>query len=79
MSTSLATLQPRASEGYLPNLPGNGLYLAIYSLLLLVQAFQLWRYRTWGYSFGTIVGLLWEVLGYIGRIRLHFLEPAFLQ
>lgn len=79
MSTAITNLHPRASEGYLPSLPGNGLYLAIYSLLLLIQVFQLWRYRTWGYSFGTIVGLLCEVLGYIGRIKLHFLKPAFLQ
>ncbi|MCJ1300193.1 hypothetical protein MMC08_002988, partial [Hypocenomyce scalaris] len=57
---------------YFPNLAGNALYLAIFSLLLFIQAFLGIRYRTWGFMTGLLFGLLGEIIGYAGRVQMHF-------
>jgi hypothetical protein len=57
---------------YAPNLAGNALYLAIFSLCLALNLlFGLW-YRTWGYLVGMTIGCVLEILGYVGRIQMHF-------
>jgi hypothetical protein len=35
------------------------------------QAYLGWKYKTWGYASGMILGLAFEVMGYAGRVRLH--------
>ena len=57
---------------YIPSLAGNLLYLSIFAICLLVQCFFGVRYRTWGYLFGMFAGLVLEILGYIGRVQLHY-------
>ncbi len=56
---------------YTPTLAGNALYLTIFILALLIQAFLGIRYRTWGFLGGMIGGLALEILGYISRVKLH--------
>ncbi|PWY86610.1 RTA1-domain-containing protein [Aspergillus sclerotioniger CBS 115572] len=56
---------------YLPNLGGNAFYIALFALFIPVQCYLGIRHRTWGYLFGTICGLILEVLGYIARIYMR--------
>jgi hypothetical protein len=57
---------------YDPNLAGNVLYLALFSFCLLCNLlFGLW-FRTWGYLVAMVVGCLLEILGYVGRVQMHF-------
>ncbi|RHZ67298.1 hypothetical protein CDV55_107863 [Aspergillus turcosus] len=67
---------------YLPSLPGNALYLALFLIMLLVQIYHGIRSRTWSYLACMIGGLLLEVVGYGGRLMLHsnpFNFSGFLQ
>jgi hypothetical protein len=57
---------------YLPSIAGNAFYLALFSILLLVQVISLIHFRAWAFSATMICGLILEVLGYIGRIKLHY-------
>jgi hypothetical protein len=57
---------------YIPSLGGNAFYLAAFALIFFIQAFQLWRYRTWSFSCSMMVGLVLEVVGYVGRVQMHF-------
>ncbi|KAL4973819.1 sphingoid long-chain base transporter [Aspergillus desertorum] len=59
-----------AHTSYLPNLGGNGFYLALFALLVPVQVAVGIRKRTWSFMAGTICGLLLEVLGYVARIKM---------
>ncbi|CEL10936.1 hypothetical protein ASPCAL14043 [Aspergillus calidoustus] len=56
---------------YQPSIPGNAIYIALFGILLIVQAVQLPLYRMWGFSLSMIAGLLLEVLGYSARILFH--------
>jgi hypothetical protein len=57
---------------YDPNLAGNVLYLSIFSFCFVVNAvLGLW-FRTWSYMVAMLLGCLLEVLGYVGRVQMHF-------
>lgn len=56
---------------YLPNLGGNVFYLICFFALLGVQLFFGIRHKTWSYLWPMVVGLLLEIIGYIGRLLLH--------
>jgi hypothetical protein len=60
--------------GYVPNLGGNAFFIGLFGLAVLVQLGLGIRYKTWGFLVGMFGGLTLEVLGYIGRVKLHF-EP----
>ena len=67
---------------YIPTLAGNVFFLALFGLALLWQCILAIRYRTWGYLFGMFGGLVLEILGYVGRVQLHynvFSEPKFVN
>ncbi|KAK1752590.1 RTA1 like protein-domain-containing protein [Echria macrotheca] len=70
-----------AQVPYIPNLDGNAFFLALFGAALLVNLILgVWR-RTWGYMACMAVGCLLEVLGYIGRLKMHvnpFLKDPFL-
>ncbi|KAJ6086660.1 RTA1 like protein [Penicillium canescens] len=57
---------------YLPSIAGNSFYLAIFSAMLLAQVILLIHFRAWAFSATMICGLILEVLGYVGRIKLHY-------
>lgn len=56
---------------YLPNLPGNAFFAAIFGLLLVTHLFFGLRFKTWSFGTWMVLGLLTELIGYIGRIMLH--------
>lgn len=61
-----------ANFSYVPTLAGNATYLALFALMLPIQVFLGIRYRTWGFLAGMIGGLALEIVGYAGRVQLHF-------
>lgn len=56
---------------YLPTLPGNILYAALFGVILLPNLFFTIRARTWSFGVWMSLGLVGEIVGYIGRIMLH--------
>lgn len=67
---------------YVPSLPGNVLYIALFGVMLLFQVIMGIRWKTWGYLVGMFGGLVLEIIGYAGRTQLHynpFLFNAFLE
>ncbi|KEF56423.1 uncharacterized protein A1O9_08004 [Exophiala aquamarina CBS 119918] len=57
---------------YLPNVPANAVFVAIFTIATAAQAILAWRHRTWGYSIAMLIGTILEVVGYGGRIGLHY-------
>ncbi|KAK0107329.1 hypothetical protein ONS95_004023 [Cadophora gregata] len=60
-----------ASFLYIPTLPGNVLFAAIFGIYLVAQIFLGIKHKTWGYMVAMVMGLLLEVIGYVGRVLLH--------
>jgi hypothetical protein len=56
---------------YVPTLPGNALYLAIFVVILIVHITQGIIYRTWSYMICMIFGLVLEAIGYGARIGMY--------
>jgi len=75
MDSSLCTLETcdlsMASFLYLPTIAGNGIYAGIFGLLILGQLWLGIKHKTWGYMIAMLMGLVLEVVGYVGRIMLH--------
>jgi hypothetical protein len=68
--------------GYQPTLVGNALLAAIYGVMLLAQLAIGIQRKTWTYLVAMTLGLVLEVVGYVGRIQLHddyFNFDAFVQ
>lgn len=61
-----------ANFTYVPTLAGNVLYLALFAVMLPAQVVMGMRWKTWGYLIGMVGGLALEVIGYAGRIQLHY-------
>lgn len=57
---------------YLPNVAANALFIALFFIGLVAQVFLAWRHRTWGFSTALVLGIILEVVGYGGRIGLHY-------
>jgi hypothetical protein len=67
---------------YDPTLAGNALFISIFSLLLPIQSFLVLHYRTSGILAVTSLDLSMEIIGYVGRGRMHvnpFLKQDFLM
>ncbi|KAF2181845.1 RTA1-domain-containing protein [Zopfia rhizophila CBS 207.26] len=60
-----------ATISYIPNLGGNLVYLICFLVLLGIQIFFGVRKKTWTYLGAMVMGVLLEIIGYIGRIMLH--------
>jgi hypothetical protein len=60
-----------AHVGYLPSLPGNALFAALFVICFFAQFILGIKYRTWGFMAAAILGMLIEVIGYVGRIMMH--------
>ena len=61
-----------ANFTYIPTLGGNLTYLTIFAVLIIPNLYLGIRYKTWGYMIGMVCGLALEVVGYAGRVQLHF-------
>jgi hypothetical protein len=62
----------QAQYTYDPSLSGNAFLAFFFGLLLIVQLPLGIYYRTIGFSVGTTVGFILEIIGYIGRVQMHF-------
>ncbi|RAL58755.1 hypothetical protein DID88_009170 [Monilinia fructigena] len=61
-----------ASFEYLPTVAGNTIYAVVFGILLFAQLGLGIKFKTWGYMVAMIFGLILEIVGYIGRILLHY-------
>lgn len=57
---------------YQPTLFGNVFYLDIFAALLIIHIIQLVRWNAWSFSFCMFSGLALEVVGYLGRVQMHY-------
>ncbi|KAH6873404.1 RTA1 like protein-domain-containing protein [Thelonectria olida] len=60
-----------ASFLYIPTLPGNASYAAIFGVLTIGQLYLGIRHKTWGYMAAMVLGLVLEIIGYVARVMLH--------
>jgi hypothetical protein len=62
-----------ATVHYDPSLVANSFFLSnILRRHLLIQAIQAWQFRAWSYSMSIMSGLVLEIVGYVGRVQMHF-------
>ncbi|KAG6131294.1 hypothetical protein E4U12_003802 [Claviceps purpurea] len=57
--------------GYRPSLAGNATFLALFVLIGMVHGYLGYRWRSWGFMVGMLLGCMSEVIGYAGRIMLY--------
>ncbi|KAK5446349.1 Envelope glycoprotein gp160 [Exophiala xenobiotica] len=57
---------------YIPSLPGNAFYLAMFAAAAIAQLALGITYRTWSFTIGMLCGCALEILGYVARIQLHY-------
>lgn len=57
---------------YDPSLTGNALYVGLFGAILVVQVIQGLYYRTSSFAFAMFAGLVLEIIGYVGRVQMHF-------
>lgn len=62
----------QAHYDYVPSLAGNALYLALFAIFLAAQMGLGIKHRTWGFMVGMFGGLVLEILGYVGRVQMHY-------
>jgi hypothetical protein len=60
-----------STYGYRPSLPCSATLIAIYAIILLVQAYLGIMYRSWWFTGAMIAGSIDEGVGYAGRIMLY--------
>ena len=71
-----------AEVDYVPSLAGNLIYVGVFGLALLLQIGLGIYYKTWTYLIAMVGGLVGEIIGYIGRVQMHynpFLKNPFLE
>ncbi|KAH6869510.1 RTA1 like protein-domain-containing protein [Thelonectria olida] len=61
------------------NLGANLFFLISFALLVPFQTYYGIRYKTWGFMFSMLCSLILEILGYTGRIGLHYGKDMFLM
>ena len=57
---------------YVPSFPGNALYAGLFGLFLVAQLFLGIRHRTWDLLVSMVGGVVLEMVGYIGRLQMHY-------
>jgi hypothetical protein len=62
----------QAQYTYDPSLIGNAFFAAFFALLLFLQLILGIYYRTIGFTIAMTFGLILEIIGYIGRVQMHF-------
>ncbi|KAL4939083.1 hypothetical protein BDV06DRAFT_231281 [Aspergillus oleicola] len=75
MDPELCTLETCSIDDayihYQPSIAANSVFIALFGLLLVVQAVLTPVYRMWGFSGSMVVGLVLEVIGYAARVLFH--------
>ncbi|EXJ66010.1 uncharacterized protein A1O5_10987 [Cladophialophora psammophila CBS 110553] len=67
-----------SSLGYAPNLPVTIVFLILFGIALLCNIIQGSKYKTWTFMAMMCLGSQSEVIGYIGRIFMHYNPYRFL-
>jgi hypothetical protein len=60
-----------AHFSYLPSLPGNALYAAIFGTCIAAQLFIRIKNKTWGFMIAALCGLALEITGYTVRVMMN--------
>lgn len=55
-----------------PSLAGNITFLALFALIGIVHGYLGFRWKSWGFMAGMLMGCVAEIAGYIGRIMLYY-------
>jgi hypothetical protein len=66
---------------YRPSLAANVIFIVLYALAMGIHIFLGIRWRTWFYMIFMILGCLFEIIGYIGRLLMYsnpFSFPGFM-
>ena len=56
--------------GFRPSLAANITFLVLFGIVGIVHTYLGWRWKSWGFMSGMILGCLSELIGYVGRILL---------
>lgn len=56
---------------YLPSFSGNSLYLGVFGVAFFLQFVLGSFYKTWSFMIPMLGGCFLEILGYMGRVRMH--------
>jgi hypothetical protein len=56
---------------YRPWPAANATFAAYFGAIALVHIYLGWRWKTWGFMVGMLLGCASEIIGYIGRIMLY--------
>ncbi|KAH8891982.1 rta1 domain protein, partial [Thozetella sp. PMI_491] len=57
--------------GYRPSLAASGVFIALFSITMILHLLQGALWRTWSFTVCIILGCLDEIIGYAGRIILY--------
>ncbi|KAI4242601.1 MAG: hypothetical protein L6R40_003982 [Gallowayella cf. fulva] len=71
LCTSLTCPKELQTIAYVPSLPGNAFFVALFSLLLILQLAFGYRWKTWSFTGSVFGGLALEIIGYVARIQIH--------
>ncbi|KAM0436719.1 hypothetical protein ACHAPT_002430 [Fusarium lateritium] len=56
--------------GFRPSLAANVVFIALFGVIGLVHAYLGFRWKSWGFMAGMLLGCLSEVVGYVGRVMM---------
>jgi hypothetical protein len=59
-------------SAYQPTFLGNLIYAIVFAICLIVQLVYGFRNRTWGFTACFFCGLVLEIIGYTGRMLMHY-------
>jgi hypothetical protein len=57
---------------YRPSLPANATFIALFGVLCIIHVYLGYRWRSWGFMVGMLLGCLSEMIGYAGRILMYY-------
>ncbi|KAF5644724.1 RTA1 like family [Fusarium tjaetaba] len=57
---------------YRPSLAANIVFVVLFSLIGLVHAYLGFRWKSWGFMTGMLLGCVSEIVGYVGRIMMWY-------
>ncbi|KAG8623456.1 hypothetical protein KVT40_008432 [Elsinoe batatas] len=64
---------PRYSvPGLQPSLAANSLFIALFAIAGIIHLYLGWRWKSWFFMWCMIVGCISGIVGYAGRILLHY-------
>jgi hypothetical protein len=69
---ALCDIKQWGSVNYLPSLTANAIYGGLFAIFFCIHLIFVCIYRTWSYSAPMCLGLTLEVLGYFGRLAMHY-------